>query len=671
MTYPNAYPTITPNDITLQPGATYSLTDLFTYHPAVGNTGDPIAYVAGFTSSLTYGYTLTGTLVEQYNYYSYTMEGDAAVFGPTFGGTQPFSDGTIHVDAGWTDPITISFSFNVGFYNSDQNNYPWFTGTVSGGAGTFAVGPPSASFSIADAAPVTEGPDATASFIVSLSQALSYPVTVNYATHDGTALAGQDYTNSTGTLTFQAGQTSQTISVPITNDNVPESDENFSVVLSDAAGTGGAAPQISKSTGLEVIHDPIQVSVQDAFITEGASGETNYIAFKVELSAPILQGSLVVNLSEINPAADPLKLDQLQYMDASPATGDIIYPLPSPLSVTFDANSGTVQELRIPIAGDNLIEPDEKFTIKITAPAFTQDGRLVNVTDDVAIGTIYNDDGNNNSPKAVVTWAAPQEIPDDLRAYVTADIEAAVARLDVGLGGRLPTLEVAVQPYDLPSGYLAAGIPVFTHPISGLRDDGGGKSAKSLTMVLPLASYEKLTGTDLNAGGPDLKIFVDLDELKKIYSGGSTSVDGTSLMLHEIMHGLGFGVPGRAQYTTPWYHYELQSPTGLYFVGPEATKVAKQGVQLTTDDGGAHLHGNDLMDQAGVQPNETLSSIDLAILSDLGYGKKAPMWWTDHKATVPTGVDEPNVPSAFAAESNFGEGGNFAFHHSGWDWALL
>ena len=58
------------------------------------------------------------------------------------------------------------------------------------------------------------------------------PISVVYATGNNTASAGSDYTASSGTLAFAAGETSKTISVPITSDTAPEGNEAFNLTLS-------------------------------------------------------------------------------------------------------------------------------------------------------------------------------------------------------------------------------------------------------------------------------------------------------------------------------------------------------------------------------------------------------------------------------------------------------
>ena len=75
----------------------------------------------------------------------------------------------------------------------------------------------------------------TASFPVRLSRASAKTVTVRYATADGTATAPGDYTATSGTLTFAAGDTSKTIAVSVQGDSVVEPDETFTLTLSNAA----------------------------------------------------------------------------------------------------------------------------------------------------------------------------------------------------------------------------------------------------------------------------------------------------------------------------------------------------------------------------------------------------------------------------------------------------
>ena len=94
-------------------------------------------------------------------------------------------------------------------------------------------GPPG--ISVADAN-VEEGPGAVLSFAVSLSRRIGRTITVDYATSDGTATAGTDYTATSGTLTFAPGENSATIEVPVIDDAHDEGDETLTLVLSNASG---------------------------------------------------------------------------------------------------------------------------------------------------------------------------------------------------------------------------------------------------------------------------------------------------------------------------------------------------------------------------------------------------------------------------------------------------
>ena len=88
------------------------------------------------------------------------------------------------------------------------------------------------------ASPAAAGQRATTDidFTVTLDEAASGTVTVDYATSDGSAEAGDDYTAKSGTLSFSAGETSKTISVAIDDDIDNESDETFTVTLSNPSG---------------------------------------------------------------------------------------------------------------------------------------------------------------------------------------------------------------------------------------------------------------------------------------------------------------------------------------------------------------------------------------------------------------------------------------------------
>ena len=108
-------------------------------------------------------------------------------------------------------------------------------------------------FSVGDTR-AREGEDAELVFEVTLDQASSVSVTVNYTTADGTAKAGEDYRAASGTLELAPGETSKTIEVAVLDDPANEDEETLSVHLFDATGAGIAD---GEATGTIENNDPM------------------------------------------------------------------------------------------------------------------------------------------------------------------------------------------------------------------------------------------------------------------------------------------------------------------------------------------------------------------------------------------------------------------------------
>ena len=101
--------------------------------------------------------------------------------------------------------------------------------------GTAPPSPPFPALYVADAR-AREGRDAPLVFTVTLDRAAPGEVTVDYATSDGTAREGEDYTRAAGTLTFAPGERKNTVPVAVLDDARDESEESFSLTLSRASG---------------------------------------------------------------------------------------------------------------------------------------------------------------------------------------------------------------------------------------------------------------------------------------------------------------------------------------------------------------------------------------------------------------------------------------------------
>jgi hypothetical protein len=227
---------------------------------------------------------------------------------------------------------------------------------------------------------VTEGNTGTtdAVFTVTLSEAYSGAVTVDYATADGTAVEGSDYTSTSGTLTFGAGETSKTISVPVIGDTLDEFDEQFFVNLSNAAGA-----QIADSQAVGTIQDdddPPLVAVNDVSGREGRSG-TSALVFTVTLSQA--SGKWV-------------------YVDFATADGT------ATAGQDYVAQSGTLsfapgettKTVMVTVQGDKTKELDERFYVNLFGAIGGQ------IADGQGVGTIFNDDGGGGRSKKTRTSSA-------------------------------------------------------------------------------------------------------------------------------------------------------------------------------------------------------------------------------------------------------------------------
>jgi hypothetical protein len=225
-----------------------------------------------------------------------------------------------------------------------------------------------AAFRISDARLVEGGPGATTMmlFTVTREGSLSGPVSVNFATQNGTAVEGTDFTQTSGRLDFLDGQSQLTISVPVLGDASAEgASENFSVKLSNPT-----AGSLVDGTGVGTIvdDDAAIVTITNEEFTEGASGVSQMI-FVVTVSGS-LNGTVRLDFAT---AAD------------TATSGDF-----TSKSGTLTFSTAGSQTIIVPITNDEIDEEDnERFFVKLTQGSGSAAVDLIN---DTGVGTIHDDD---------------------------------------------------------------------------------------------------------------------------------------------------------------------------------------------------------------------------------------------------------------------------------------
>ena len=200
-----------------------------------------------------------------------------------------------------------------------------------------------------------------ATFTVSLSRASSRPVTVDYATEDGTAAQPGDYTRASDTLTIPAGDIAGTVVVPVVDDTDAEDTETFTLRLSNPA----AAALSDADAVAEILDDdgPPRITVADARAEEG----DGTIDFAVTLSHDSADDVTVRYATFDGTAAQP--------GDYTADSGPLVFPAGT-----------TSRTVPVQLADDLFTEDTETFTLRLSDPAGATVG------DGEALGIILDDD---------------------------------------------------------------------------------------------------------------------------------------------------------------------------------------------------------------------------------------------------------------------------------------
>ena len=276
-------------------------------------------------------------------------------------------------------------------------------------------------------------------FTVSLDKSEIAPITVDYATSDGTAEAGSDYTSVSGTLTFASGETSKSVIVPISGDNTLEADESFSVTLSNVTGTANLLD--GSGTGVIENDDAASVTIADVAANEDAG--------TVTVTASLnngVQGGFTVNASTT---------------DGTATTTDSDYTAISGEVLTFVGTAGETQAFDITLGTDTKLEANETLTVAMSTLAATT--LAVDITDQATV-TITNDDD------ASVTIADVSGNEDDGAITITATLDNPV---DGGFSVDVSTSD----------GTATAGVDYFAVSSQTLTFAGTANETKTFTVT--------------------------------------------------------------------------------------------------------------------------------------------------------------------------------------------
>jgi hypothetical protein len=254
-------------------------------------------------------------------------------------------------------------TFNVNLSNA-------VNGTIADaqGVGTITNDDTQPAISIGDVG-VTEGNagTTTATFTVSLTNASSQTVTVNYATAGDTATSGTDFVATSGTATINPGFVSTTVNVTVNGDTTFEGNEFFFVNLTSPTNATISDNQATGVINNDDAQPTISLAIDNVSVTEGNAG-TSTAGFTVSLS---------------NPSSDTVTVNYATSDGTATAGSDYVAVASTPLSFSPGQTSKPVN---ITVNGDTTFEPSETFNVNLSGAT------NATIADNQGVGTITNDD---------------------------------------------------------------------------------------------------------------------------------------------------------------------------------------------------------------------------------------------------------------------------------------
>ncbi len=251
-----------------------------------------------------------------------------------------------------TVPVIGSLAYNPSTTFTVNLSAPSSGATIDVGTGTGTINStnPAPTLAINTPAAITRPSTGTANYVftVTLTGPTELSTTVNYATANGTAIAGTDYTATSGTLTFPAGITTEGITVPVIGNTTSTGSVNFTVNLSSPNNS-----TISTATGTGTIVTPVGPTLSinsPAAVTRPTTGTIDDV-FTVTLVNPSATLAATVNFATANGTA-------LAGTDYTTTSGTLTFPV------------GTTSEtITVPVIGSTAYSPTTNFTVNLSSPS--------------------------------------------------------------------------------------------------------------------------------------------------------------------------------------------------------------------------------------------------------------------------------------------------------------